>query len=56
MKIRMTVTVELDPQDWADEYGLEISQVRDDVKSKVNNDLNELLVSSLHIARDVRVA
>jgi hypothetical protein len=32
MKVQVTVTVEIDPQAWADEYGSEIGNVRADVK------------------------
>jgi hypothetical protein len=32
MKVQVTVTVEIDPQAWADEYGTEIGSVRADVK------------------------
>lgn len=33
MKVRLTVTVEVDPSAWADEYGCERSEVREDVRS-----------------------
>ena len=35
MKVRVTVTVEIDPQAWALNYGIPLSEVRDDVKDSV---------------------
>jgi hypothetical protein len=37
MKVQIKVTVEVDPQQWADEYGCERSEVRDDVRSYFTN-------------------
>lgn len=39
MKVKVTVTVEVDRDEWADAYGLEnsASSVREDVKSYVAN-------------------
>jgi hypothetical protein len=33
VKVQIKVTVEVDPQQWADEYGCERSEVREDVRS-----------------------
>jgi hypothetical protein len=33
MKVQIKVTVEVDPQEWANEYGCERSEVREDVRS-----------------------
>jgi len=32
VKVRVVLTVEVDPQVWADEYGLDLGEVRDDVR------------------------
>lgn len=38
MKVRVTVTVEIDPEEWATAYGVEGTQaIRDDVKQYVAN-------------------
>jgi hypothetical protein len=37
MKIRMTVTVEVDAEDWSQEYGIHPGEVRDDVRSYFAN-------------------
>ena len=37
MKIRVSFTVEVDPQRWADEFGVEPSEVRDDVKRYITD-------------------
>lgn len=31
MKVRLVVTVEVDPAKWQDEYGIPLNEVRDDV-------------------------
>lgn len=38
-KIRMTVTLDIDTQSWADEYGVEPSEVRADVRAYVQSAL-----------------
>lgn len=35
----MTVTVEVDPSTWADEYGCDRSEVREDVRSYFTNQI-----------------
>lgn len=55
MKVRMNVTVELDPEVWASEYGLNVTEVRADVREKISTDLHSLLVESLSIAKTVTV-
>jgi hypothetical protein len=37
MKIKITQTVEVDAEAWAHEYGVELSDVREDVKSYFSN-------------------
>ena len=32
MKIKLTETVNIDPQAWADEYGIPLDEVKEDVK------------------------
>lgn len=55
MKIRVTVTLDVDPATWADEYGVARDEVRADVRAKVGHDLYEHYVGDLGIARDVTV-
>jgi len=33
MKVRIAFTVDIDPQAWADTYGVDVSEVRQDVNS-----------------------
>ena len=35
MKISITLTIDVDPDEWADNYGIEKSEVREDVKTYV---------------------
>jgi hypothetical protein len=35
MKVRLTITLDVDPEAWVRDYGCEPSEVRDDVKSYV---------------------
>jgi len=37
MKISITLTIDVDPEQWADNYGIEKSDVRGDVKTYVHN-------------------
>ena len=55
MKVQIKVTVEVDPADWAEEYGCERDEVRTDVK---NYFMNQILSSTAAEAVDftVRVA
>lgn len=53
MKVKITLTVDVDSEVWASEYGLDKSEVRADVKSKVQNDVYSQLVDVLGIANDV---
>ena len=39
MKIKVTLTVDVDPAAWADEYGTRLSEVREDVKRHAANSL-----------------
>lgn len=39
MKIALRITLDIDEQVWADEYGLEVSEVRDDVREYIRNAL-----------------
>jgi hypothetical protein len=41
VKIRYSVTVEVDDDAWALEYGVERSDVRDDVKSYLDNMIDD---------------
>ena len=35
MKVNVNLTIEIDPQDYAAEYGLNVSEVRADIKTRV---------------------
>lgn len=39
IKVRMTVTVEVDAAEWAETYGCELDEVRGDVKSYFTNQI-----------------
>jgi hypothetical protein len=41
MKIKLSITVEVDAEAWIDEYGLPSDEVRADVLSWAKNTLNE---------------
>lgn len=41
MKVRVNVTIEVDAEAWAEEYGCEPSEVRADVKRWATNRLDE---------------
>lgn len=41
MKVQIKVTIEVDPAEWADEYGCERSEVRDDVRSYFVNQITQ---------------
>lgn len=36
MKVRVSYTVEVDPEGWVSEYGVDPSEVRDDVKDHLH--------------------
>lgn len=52
MKVRLTVTVEVDPAEWADAYGVELDEVRADVR---NYFTNQVLASAATDAVDFTV-
>lgn len=41
MKVRIVLTLNIDPEAWATEYGLEKSEVRDDVRLWVQGEVME---------------
>jgi hypothetical protein len=57
MKIRMVVTLDVDPEVWAAEYGIPPNSraVRDDALMHLRNTVHEHYVAHLGIARDTRV-
>ncbi len=55
MKIRITVTVDVDETAWALDYGTDRETVRDDVKSYVATLLSDCRVGSDELWRDVTV-
>jgi hypothetical protein len=42
VKIALRITIELDADDWADEYGVDKRDVRDDVRSYVRTALQSM--------------
>jgi hypothetical protein len=57
MKIRMVVTLDVDRDTWAAEYGLPATEraVRDDALMHLRNTVHEHYVTALGIARDAAV-
>ena len=57
MKIRMIVTLDVDRDTWANEYGLPATDraVRDDALMHLRNTVHEHYVNNLGIARDASV-
>lgn len=55
MRVRLIVSLDVDEETWASEYGIESSQVRDDVRSHLANVLHEHYVGDLGVARDTTV-
>jgi hypothetical protein len=45
MKVRVSFTVEVDPEAWMANYGVERDQVRDDVRVYVENGMRDQLES-----------
>lgn len=43
MKVKLNFTVEIDPQLWAEEYDIELSEVRDDVRLYIEGSTREHL-------------
>jgi hypothetical protein len=37
MKVRVTITLDIDPDAWALEYGCDVDEVREDVRAYVTN-------------------
>jgi signal transduction histidine kinase len=57
MRVRVELTVEVDPEVWATEYGVTgAAAIREDVRSKVRHDLRTHLVDDLGVASEVYVA
>lgn len=62
MRIALSVTLDIDPEVWANEYGLDADRpgglaraVRDDVRAHVANTMHEHYVTDLGIARETVV-
>lgn len=47
MRVRVEMTVDVDPREWAELYGLKPADVREDVKMHVVNTVREQLYSQL---------
>ena len=54
MKIRLTVTIDVDPAEWTAEYGTNPADVRDDVKAYFTNLMGQSAGGQL--AASVKVA
>lgn len=55
MKIRATVTLDIDTDAWALEYGIDKSEVRADVLSHLFHTTFEHYVNGLGVAKDITV-
>ncbi|MFB8351027.1 hypothetical protein ACFQ7W_05435 [Streptomyces niveus] len=53
MKQRITFTLDVDEQAWAEEYGLDPADVREDVRSYMANLLHCMYPVSAELVRDV---
>ncbi len=54
MRVRLTLTIEVDPETWTGEYGVEgAAAIREDVRNKVRHDLRTHLVDDLGVASEV---
>ena len=47
IKVRVNFTVEIDAETWATEYGIELQDVRSDVKTYIENGVNSHLNTAL---------
>lgn len=58
MKVRLNVTLDVDPQVWAAEYGIAATSraVRDDVLAHFRNTVHEHYVTDLSVVREATVA
>jgi hypothetical protein len=52
MKVRIVLTVDVDPEAWANEYGVDRSEVREDVKRYVGTSMHDW-ASSRDLINDV---
>ena len=55
MKIRMTVTIDVDPDTWMAEYGCERRDVRDNVGSYFESLLQDSPARSADIVKDIDI-
>lgn len=55
MRVRLTVTLDIDEEAWETEYGIDADRVRDDVRSHLHNALHSHYVGDLGVAREVVV-
>lgn len=58
MKVRMVTTIDVDPEAWATEYGIEnlARVVRADVRDHILTNLSATYVDELRVAHHVTVA
>ena len=52
MKIRITETIEIDPEKWATEFGLDKDEVREDVKAYFGHGWMQQQVANLGLEKD----
>jgi hypothetical protein len=55
MRVRLTVTLDIDPEVWSTEYGVEAARIRDDVRHHLANVMHEHYVTDLGVARETVV-
>lgn len=52
MKIRVTFTLDIDPESWASEYGLDKTEVREDIQAYLANEAREWMNMMGHLKKD----
>ena len=53
-KVRFTATIEIDPQEWASEYGMDpkaIRAIQDDVRSAIFEMIHQMPVAPLGVTK-----
>lgn len=54
IKVRLTVTVEIDPQAWADEYGMDakaVPAIQEDVRDHIVNAIQQMPVAPVAVTK-----
>lgn len=55
IKVSVRVTVEFDPQDWADTFGLELGDVRTDAKAYLETEIEAMPIFASEVPGKVLV-